>query len=97
MQGASIFRLVPHLFELQSVVSHTILSKTQVNIVTERANGARYVTICQSHKLCNDESLVRCIRTALGFYWTRLWFSGAMSYLSDLDFHKFKDLAGEQS
>jgi hypothetical protein len=98
MQGAILFRLVPYVFELQSAGSHNILSKIHVDIVIERANGENYATIRQSHKLYNDESLVRCFtRAPLGFYWTRIRFGGAMSYLSDLDRHEFKDLAGEQS
>jgi hypothetical protein len=98
MQGAALFRLAPYVFELQSVVSHNILSKVQVDLVIECANGASYTTIRQSHKLCNDEFLVHCFtRAPLGFYWTRICFGGAMSYLCDLDIQKFKDLAGEQS
>jgi hypothetical protein len=72
------------------------LSKDQVDIVIEGANGASYATICRSHKLSNDESLVRSfIRTTFRFYWTRIYLGGAMNYLSDLELHKFKDSAAE--
>jgi hypothetical protein len=29
--------------------------------------------------------------------WDTLYFGGAMNYLSDLDLHKFEDVAAEQS
>jgi hypothetical protein len=75
MQGAILFRLAPYLFELQSAVSHNILSKVKLDIVIERTNGASHTIIRQSHKLCNDESLVRCfIRAPLRPYWTPICF-----------------------
>jgi hypothetical protein len=68
-RSETLIDLAPSLFKLQLAISHNILSKVQVDIVIERANGASCATIRQPHKLCNGESLVRCfIRATLGFY-----------------------------
>jgi hypothetical protein len=54
------------LAELQTAVSIYILSKQQVNVLTE---GDSYRIIRRRNRLCHDKSPVPCfVRTALDFY-----------------------------
>jgi hypothetical protein len=73
------------------------ISRLQIQICQERARGRTYTELSGQFNLCNKETVSRCIlRTALGFHWDRNQSGGRLSYLSDLDLAKFKDICIER-
>jgi hypothetical protein len=72
MQRLSTVHFMPDLIERRSAVSNHILSKHQVGVLTQRAEGDSSGIISHRDCLCHDESLVRCLRrTEMSFYWSR--------------------------
>jgi hypothetical protein len=84
---------MPYLVELQTAISIHILSKQQVDLLTERARGDSCRIIRHRNRRCRDESRAPCfILTALGFYRSRVCVGWSVSYLLNSDRWRFRKL-----
>jgi hypothetical protein len=98
MQPTTVPRMAPDLFEFQSAIRNSILSRIQVSILAHRAEDATCHKLCSDYRICNQEALSQCfVRTALGFHWSRACQGGPLSFLSDLDIHTLEEVNRNRS
>jgi hypothetical protein len=96
MQLTTVLCMASCLFEFQPAVRNNILSRIQVDIFVHHAEGATYRKLCRDYCMCSQEALSRFfVRTTLEFHWSYVCQGGPLSFLSDLDIHKFEEAAIE--
>jgi hypothetical protein len=92
MQPTTVLRMASHLLEFQPAVRNNTLSRIQVDILIHRAERATYCKLCNDYRMCNQETRSRCsMHMALGYHWSGAYQGGPLSFLSDLDIHKFEE------